>query len=769
MFVLIVVKEESCKMNQMPLFRVKTWINRVWKSIIQRVALHAVFFLLTFHPVSSFAFDVHPDSLNIDRPKVALVLSGGGAKGFAHIGVLKVLEQEGIPVDIIVGTSIGSLVGGIYSVGYSAGQIETIVKSLNWEATLRDDVPRLFQANYLQELNQRYFLSLPFSDHKQLTLPGGVMKGQNVLNVFCGLLGDVPTDADFSKFPISFACVAADLETASEVVITDGFLPTALYSSMAIPIAFEPSLRDGRLLVDGGVVNNFPTDVAKKMGADIIIGVDIRNDSFTKEELKSIPNVVNRLIGFFDREKYLVNNSYCDLIIKPDITGFSASSFSRQAADTLILRGEKAAIKVVDDLLRIKRSFNLQSDSSVRDIVPPVNWPVTDIEFHGTHYLNPDFLNKTFGLVPPAAFSTNEIKEGIDRIYGLGGFKNVYYYFENIDNGKVLHVNMETERVSSLNVGFKVNSTDAAALMINTTQRNYKNIFGLVSLSGELSVNPSLDVTIESNRTRFPTMGINVKAKFQNINMYDGDDKLFKANIFASSGSLYFYQSLWKNYTFGSGVRGEYFSGDYFSRRSSVLDSTDYFDMFISMAYAYLSFDNMDDFYFPTKGTSAMAEFSVLSDWGAQSGICPILFYKMKNVIPSGNKTAFLVDVYARAMMGRNYPQVKSTLIGGEAYSQYFDSHIPFMGLPAVNLGARYVYMASLGIRFQIYKNQYLSVVANSLMQDSSYRLIDDAECIFGGGMRYAIKTGLGPLEIAIGYSNAGDKPTVSGNFGFWF
>ena len=253
---------------------------------------------------------------DINRPKVALVLSGGGAKGFAHIGVLKILEKERIPIDIIVGTSIGSLVGGIYSIGYNASEIENLIKSLNWEMTLTDDVPRLFQSKYQQELKQRYFLSLPISEKKELKLPEGLMKGQNVLNVFCGLAGEVPVNADFSQFPISFACVASDLETGKEVVLNKGFLPTAMYSSMAIPIAFQPSERDGHLLVDGGIVDNFPTDVAKKMGADIIIGVDIRSDYFNQNELKSIPNVLNQLISFLDKDKNVVNNSYCDIINK---------------------------------------------------------------------------------------------------------------------------------------------------------------------------------------------------------------------------------------------------------------------------------------------------------------------------------------------------------------------------------------------------------------------------------------------------------------------
>lgn len=185
---------------------------------------------------------------DVNTPKVAVVLSGGGAKGFAHIGALKILEEEGIPIDIIVGTSMGSLIGGFYSLGYTAEEIEEVVKKQNWEMVLSDNVPRSMLSENNQMLKQRYLLSFSFSDVKSIGLPQGVIKGQNILNIFCDLAANVPLDADFSRFPISFACVATDLETGREVVINDGFFPTALFSSMAIPGIFQPVRREDLLL-----------------------------------------------------------------------------------------------------------------------------------------------------------------------------------------------------------------------------------------------------------------------------------------------------------------------------------------------------------------------------------------------------------------------------------------------------------------------------------------------------------------------------------------
>ena len=280
----------------------------------------SLFLLYMIISVNLFAGEKQIVGYDENRPKVAVVLSGGGAKGFAHVGVLKVLEQEGIPVDIVVGTSMGSLIGGIYALGYTADEIEDIVRKQNWETLLLDKVKRKDLSFNDRYLNQRYFLSLSFSDAKSIGLPQGIIKGQNILNTFCELSANVPVDVDFSQFPIDYACVATNLETGKEVVLKAGFFPTALFASMAIPGVFQAAKRDSIMLVDGGVVNNFPTDVAKNMGADIIIGVDIQDDPISKDELAAFNGVFNQMVKFLMKGKDSAE-VLCDIVIRPDING----------------------------------------------------------------------------------------------------------------------------------------------------------------------------------------------------------------------------------------------------------------------------------------------------------------------------------------------------------------------------------------------------------------------------------------------------------------
>jgi NTE family protein len=700
------------------------------------------------------------------RPKIALVLSGGGAKGFAHIGVLKVLEQEGIPVDLIVGTSIGSLVGGIYSIGYSASELENLVKSMNWETTLSDDVPRAFLSRNDQQLKQRYVFSVPISG--KLNLPQGVIKGQNVLNILCGLAGNVPVDADFSKFPIPFACIATDLENGKEIVLRNGFLPTAMFSSMAIPLAFQSSDHGGYLLVDGGVVNNFPTDVAKRMGADIIIGVDIRRDYYDRKSLSSFRNVIGQLVNFFDHAKDTVNKGLCDITIKPDITGYSVSSFRTQAVDSLILRGERAAREVLPQLRELKEKYQLKYTEKSRDLVTPEHWYITDLALTGTHHLELDFLLKTLGISLPGYYSAEEIKSAIDKLYGLGGFDRIYYDLIDNAQGKTLNLNISTQRVLSQNIGFKANTTDGAAILINTTQRNYSNIFGFLSASAEVSVNPEINLTAETNKANFPTLGFNLKGKYQNYNIFDGGEKLFKANIFHSAASVYFYQPFMHRFNLGMGIQEEYFRGDIFTKMDTP-ETPGKIDFFLTNAYSYLSFDNMDDYYFPTRGSSTYGEFSLTTDLHHNSNIKPIVLLKSRNVLPLDENVSLLLDVYGRAMFKSDSPLARMTLVGGEPYTQYFNYHLPFVGLPAVSIAQNYTYIGLAGLRFKFTQSQYASLLFNTMWQDSKLLLNNEMKTTYGIGLRYSIKSLLGPLEVTLGYSGSTEKPTFSASFGYWF
>ena len=212
-----------------------------------------------------------------NRPKVGLVLSGGGAKGFAHIGVLKVLEEAGVKIDYIGGTSMGAVVGGLYATGYNAAQIDSVFRATNFDELINDFIPRSSKNFYEKRNDELYALILPFNNFS-IGIPQALSKGMYNFNLLSRLTRDVRHIRDFNQLPIPFLCIASDIETGKQVILNRGNLTHALIASSAFPSLFSPVEIDGQLLVDGGVTNNYPIDEIRKLGADVIIGVDVQDD-----------------------------------------------------------------------------------------------------------------------------------------------------------------------------------------------------------------------------------------------------------------------------------------------------------------------------------------------------------------------------------------------------------------------------------------------------------------------------------------------------------
>jgi len=652
------------------------------------------------------------------RPKVAVVLSGGGAKGFAHIGVLKVLEEEGIPIDMIVGTSIGSLVGGIYSLGYTAKEMEDICKAQNWQSLLLDDFPRQYLSRADRSLQQRYLFGIETDELKKLSLPQGVIKGQNVLNLLCGLTASVPSDIDFSKLPISFACVAANLETGKEVILNKGYLPTAMFASMAVPGIFQFPERDSLVLIDGGMVNNFPVDVAKKMGADIIIGVDISDEFQGREQIKSIQNVFGQLIGFLDQYKDSLNASLCDLIIRPDIRGYTMTSFTNEAVDTLIIRGEKAADNVRDSLRQIMKFYDLQPRDLSEKFISPEEWFITNFSLSGKFKIDAGFLLRSIDMSLPGYYSFSDIKGVINQLYGYGIFDKIYFNLYDNGTGKTLNLNITEKNSTTLNVGFKVNTTDAAALMMNITRKNYGKRFGQISVSTELSANPGINFIAETNRGNFPVGGFEIKGKYQNYNIFDGGKKLYEANLFYSSAALFVYKRFNRQNLAGFGVKEEFYSGDIFSQSNTEIINYEK-NSFLTNIYGYLAVDNLDDYYFPQKGTDLYSEYSLQRLSGESNSFSHIFLFRMRNIIPVSERVVIPLNIYNRTIFSSDFPLFKGTIAGGAQYSQYFDYHIPFIGLPPVNMVERFALAGLTGLRLRVSRNHYVSFLGNALYQSN--------------------------------------------------
>ncbi|MBR6016070.1 MAG: patatin-like phospholipase family protein, partial [Prevotella sp.] len=306
------------------------------------------------------------------RKKVAVVLSGGGAKGMAHIGVLKVLEKAGIPVDIVTGTSMGSIIGGLYSIGYNANALDSMVRVQDWSYVITDKEDLHRQSlNDIKKQNT-YLISTGLTIGKLDTSAGGIIKGKNLAELFNQLCTGFADSLDFSRdFPIPFACVATNIIDNSEVVFHSGRLPQAMRASMAIPAAFSPVRIGDKVLVDGGLKNNYPADIAREMGAEIIIGVTVQGAPKVADDLGRTMSILSQIIDVNCKNKLEENLAMTDLHLAVDTKGYGSASFSQAAIDTLIRRGEELAMRHWDDIIALKQRIGID-DSFRPEILHPL-------------------------------------------------------------------------------------------------------------------------------------------------------------------------------------------------------------------------------------------------------------------------------------------------------------------------------------------------------------------------------------------------------------
>ena len=299
------------------------------------------------------------------NPKVGLVLSGGGAKGLAHIGVLKAIDSLGVRIDYIGGTSMGAAVGGLYASGYSAQQLDSIFRKIDFDVLLGDKVPRASKTFQERKNAEKYAASLPFNNFK-IQLPSSISRGQNVFNLFTKLTMNVREVSDFSKLPIPFYCMATDMETGASVLLDHGNLAEAIAISSTLPTLFQPIEYNGVLLMDGGIANNYPVELLSTKDLDYIIGVNVQEDLLSKDEIKSVSEILTQISNFRTVEAMKEKIQLTDLYIEPNVEGYSIISFNK--GSEIIERGEMSVVPFLDELSAIAKTQNFQKPA----FKPPV-------------------------------------------------------------------------------------------------------------------------------------------------------------------------------------------------------------------------------------------------------------------------------------------------------------------------------------------------------------------------------------------------------------
>lgn len=398
-----------------------------------------------------------------DRPRIGLVLGGGGARGLSHVGVIKVLEDNQIPIDVISGTSMGAIVGSLYASGYSADEIESITRELDWNDVFNDDTARRSQS-FRRKSDDFGFLTdykVTFRDG-DIVLPEGIIQGQNLFLELTRLLATTRAVGKFDNLPIPFRLVATDLETGKAVVMKDGDLATAVFASMAIPAFIPPVERDGKRLLDGGLVNNVPVDLARQLGADIVIVVNVGDDPKPASEINNFIEVLRQtqVLLTQDNTNFQISTMGSnDVLILPDLDGLSAASFNK--ANVLIDRGKEATELRLDSLMKYRLDGAKWAEHLIDRLSVPQVTPIIDrIEFAQDSNLSDDILRAGLGIKPDERFDAVQVNRDIDRLYAQGLFSRITYKIVEVDNETVLKVSAITKDSSDgyFRIGVSVDS-----------------------------------------------------------------------------------------------------------------------------------------------------------------------------------------------------------------------------------------------------------------------------------------------------------------------
>ncbi len=720
-------------------------------------------------------FAAGEDLWGAKRPKIALVLCGGGAKGAAHIGAIKVLEEVNMPIDMIVGTSIGGLVGGMYAMGYTAAQMDSIVSACDWKYLLSDNsYSRRDESFTGKVLDSKYILKIPFysvnpdvKDSPVSRLPAGLISGQNVLNLLNGIAMGYQERMDFADLPIPFACIAADLSTGKQIVLDKGQLPLSMRATMAIPGVFAPVEIDGKVLVDGGIINNFPVDVAKSMGADIIIGVDIKNDYPGAENLKSMPQVVAQMIALMGNESYQRNLKEVDILIKPDVSDYGTYSFNKPAIAQLTINGYVAAKEKYDELEALARKLNamdvgevVQKPHKVTDMVRDT-FCFRSVEMRGVPKKNEHWLKRLSGLKPDVKLTGADINKGISILMGTRAFSSVTYTIQN--NGtsdEKLIVNIVDGPTNVLAVGARYDSEEAAGILVHLGVNEYGLLGSKVGFTGRLSYNPYGEFDYSFTSKDFPKIELKYKAGGIDMNIYRSTENQNNLTFVCQSGEINLSNIYLRNFNFMLGARYEHYD---FSRylKQNIPDGYQEYAIEDSSYESYYFkgvMDTRDDSYYATDGMYFEVDGTVWHTDFRKEGFRNFgsVRMMMQGALGIGDGFAVVPHFYGRVIMGKCTEIPFINYIGGTEPGRYFRQQLPFIGINYANPAYNAVMIGRVDLRQRIGNNHYIYGIVNYMRDAGSLDEVfsDNGRGIWGVGLKYSMNTPVGPVSFNVHWSD---------------
>lgn len=718
-------------------------------------------FFLFFLLISAFSFSQIKKGLKIPpHPRIGLSLSGGGAKGFAHVGVLKVLDSLGVKVDYISGTSMGAIVGGLYAAGYTAKDIEKIVTETDFYTLIANEKTRQ-ETTFFNKSNDKYLLSVPIKNGKANILPKAISTGQKNVYLLKDLFKNVSTINDFSKLPIPFMCIATNLESGKMEIMEKGDLVSSIMASSAFPSLMDPVKIGDSLYIDGAMTVNYPSKPLKDKGIDIVIGVDLSQPLSKRESLNSAIDILNQVIDFGIQKETKNQYQYTDINIHPNLVGMGATSYGDKLQ--ILKNGENEAEKYISVLEQLPKREITMLRAPLNPVFTNV-YKIDSLQVTNNRIFGKNYILGKMNLRLPSMQTYGSINKMVDKLYATNNYTFITYDVSTEGDGNILKLDVAEDNTRFfLRFGLHYDDVFKTGLLVNLTAKRllFKN--STIALDLVAGDTPRYYFNYFVDNGYIPGFGIYSSGMGLELKNPDGD--IYEQwNWYRNEAYL---QSIWRDkYAIGGGI-----SHDYFEYKVNAVD-TKFGDAYNFVnPYFFIKSDTQDNKDFPSKGFYLHAEAKLLDLLNTYSENKIIqLKGDVRLYLPFGSVFSYGLRIFGGFNSGETAPKYY-LYRPGAFFEQNLNNFVAMPGYEFGSISGENILKATNSLQFRIRKNLFAlgHVSVANLFEDISAKEILNLTHA-SAGLTVGYHSPFGQIKVdytkALKNSNSGIFSVILGH---WF
>ncbi len=762
------------------------------------------------------------------RPKVGLVLSGGGAKGAAHIGVLKYIEEAGIPIDYIAGTSMGAIVGGMYALGYSSDEILELISAVDWDRLISNQVDRQRTSYESKRRSRTQLATIPFSvgtDTEELqsrsfknSLPTGIVTGDNLINLFNSLSVGYSDPIDFDELPIPFLCIATNVVTGKADILDKGIFAKSLRASMAIPVLFDPVTIGNILYADGGLLNNFPAEQCRAMGADFVIGVSM-SSGLEKDtaNLSSPFSQIQQLKVIITDRDFDNYHKMCDIFISPELNGVGMLSFDAESVARMTSSGYEAASRSEAEFQALKKLVFNDSTSGEEDSrtakkainILQNKILISGIEMDGVENDIEKWMRRKCTVRVGDMICKDDIDRSVSLYYGTGNYASITYTLHedsSAEGGYILRFKFIPNPPHDFGVGLRFDSQDMLSVLLHTGFNSNRMSGFKADISTKLGSNQWLTAKFSYGHLLYPRINLSYNFRNSELDAYDMDALVMNMKFLQHKFRLYLSENYSRTISVGVGLEADLLTPRKVMYQHNEACERDYSQANTLGSFAYIHYDNLNKSSFATRGLAGKVDFTwkdmLFTPEGTNTMSYGSVTFGLEGYIPIIEERIVLIpQLYGSFLFGKGsvngisdswsplfngpvpaYPSMNN-VIGGAEKGRYIDQQLPFIGIKNLSLAFNNVAVARADLRARLFGNHYLTAIFNyarsSIDLKNFFKERDElvwgdlydynSSDWWGAGLRYSIDTKMGPLSFEISSSNISKNVNLYFSLGHYF